>query len=498
MNDAETVADAPKPQHAALSWRDFPRSLWVWLAILAATFALPALYDAKTPTTKAGNAATTTSASFAELSQAEYQARLALSPLLSGQPTRDPRTGKTISTTQMASAAYRRLAETKNGVVSARKTLVLEHRDKKPLNDAFLTGVLAKNLSKRGEKAGAIATELAFWRTLYGNAAQPVDASSVDAYIKRVKSYNLGLLEPVAIADVYEKAGRIVDADRVRKTFGDKATFDALRLVVIFAVLGIAALVGFVFLILFASSWRGNNWRNVGRVAQVDAAPAPFAGLIDVFVAYLALLKGVGLLIGAIPALNTASPVALSAGVYVGTGILSALYLWNRAQAGKWSWEILGLRGANLGNIVYGVAGYCAALPITLALGAFNNAVFKKDDSNLSPNPVLPMIAGEENPVGRIVLFLLVAVAAPIIEELFFRGVLYSALKTRFSTVACVVISAACFAVVHPMGDWLPIFGLGCLLATVRELRQSVVPGIVLHFCQNAMAFTLMSSLFSR
>ena len=219
---------------------------------------------------------------------------------------------------------------------------------------------------------------------------------------------------------------------------------------------------------------------------------------MDVFVAYLAISRGVGLLVGVLPLFDAVPPVYLSALVYVGTGVLAALYLAHQARTHRWNLPALGLGGINGTNILYGVAGYCAALPVTFLLGFLNTRFFKNSESALAPNPVLPMIAGEGSEIGRLVLFCLVAVAAPVFEELFFRGVLYPALKTRFPTVACVVISAACFAVVHPMGDWLPIFGLGCALATVRELRQSVVPGIVMHFCQNAMAFTLMSSVFGR
>ncbi|MBC7804777.1 MAG: CPBP family intramembrane metalloprotease [Akkermansiaceae bacterium] len=503
VGESASVADrSPTPD----PWR-VRVSFWIWLAILVLTYALPQLTSLEGRGAKivkqsgvAGNAA----ASFQELSQAELLTRVALAPLFSGQSTGAKRAGKDETFAAIATTAYRKIATGKKGVVSARKVLVLEHLQKKPLDNGFLTTVLARNLAERGEKSGAVGSEVALWRSLYGkNAAEEFDRANTDIIVGRVKALQLGLLEQQVLADVYTLAERTDQANRVQKALQDKVTFEVTRLFLLILLLGAGALVGVVFLIVFATAWASKKWNNVGRVRrEVNAKTAPptlpFGGLLDVFVAYLAITRGVGLIAGSIPGLDAASPVYVSAAVYIGTGILAALYLLSRARAGRWDLPLLGIRTAGFSDVLYGVAGYFAALPVVFALGALNNGVFKKNDSTLAPNPVLPMIAGEGSEVGRFVLFCLVAIAAPIIEELFFRGVLYGALKTRFSTVLAVVISAACFAIVHPMGDWLPIFGLGCVLATVRELRQSLVPGIVLHFCQNAMSFALMSSLFSK
>ncbi len=503
------ATDRPSP--APDPWRA-PASLWVWLVLLLATFAVPQISDwegrgAKIAKQSTAGAAPT--ASMPELLQAEYLTRLALSPIFSGQSTQGALSGGNAkSLADAATDAYRTIAVEKKGVLAARKVLVLEHLQKKPLDNAFLTGVLASNLSGRGEKAGPIGSEIALWRSLYGkNAARDFDRANTDLAVKRVRALDLGLLEKQALTDVYRLAGRDADADRTRKSLQDKITSDVTRLILVILLLGVGALAGIAFLVLFAVAWAGKKWNLVGRIrrepvavfAKVDLPSAlPFGSLLDVFVAYLALSRGMGLIAGIIPGLESVSDVYLSAGVYVGSGGIAALYGLSRARAERWDLPRLGMRTAGLRDVLYGVAGYCAALPVLFTLAALNNAFFKKTESALAPNPVLPMIAGEGSEIGRVVLFCLVAIAAPIVEELFFRGVLYSALKARFSTALAVILSAACFAVAHPMGDWLPIFGLGCVLATVRELRQSLIPGIVLHFLQNAVAFTMMSSLFGK
>ncbi len=485
----------------AAAWR-IPASLWVWLAVLVATYALPQLLVVHGSGEKLVRESGMSSASFAQLGQAEYQTRLALVPEFAASPAKNPRTGKAPPFAQVASNAYRDVARTGDGVASVRKVFVLDHLLKKPLDEKLLTDTLAPNLSKRGAKAGAIGTEIAFWRALYGtNAASPFGKSDADPAIARLKTYNLGILEEQAIADVYTRAGRPADAKRVTGELRAKATGEVLRLVILIVVLMCAGLLGLVFWVMFLAAVRNKRWDRIGRIRQVGNLPgaAPNGGaLLDIFVAYLTISRGVGLAVGFLPLPRDVSPILLSASVYVGTGIVSIWYLLYQARRGGWNLSALGLRPVKGVEVWYGIAGYCAALPLTFALGQLNSQVFKDSQSSLTPNPVLPMIAGEGSMGGRIVLFLLVALAAPIIEELFFRGVLYSALKTRFSTVACILLSGACFAVVHPMGDWLPIFGLGCLLGTVREVRQSIVPGIAVHFCQNAMAFLLMSSMFGR
>jgi membrane protease YdiL (CAAX protease family) len=115
---------------------------------------------------------------------------------------------------------------------------------------------------------------------------------------------------------------------------------------------------------------------------------------------------------------------------------------------------------------------------------------------NTTPNPVLPLLTADNGLVGRLLIFAMISVGAPFFEELFFRGALFGALRARFPWVASAVISAILFAIVHPPVNWLPIFGLGFGMATMREMRQSLVPSIVAHFLQNTASFVFLSLLF--
>jgi len=91
-------------------------------------------------------------------------------------------------------------------------------------------------------------------------------------------------------------------------------------------------------------------------------------------------------------------------------------------------------------------------------------------------------------PLGVLALVL----AAPVAEEIFFRGWLQSALAEREPhSVAPVVLTAALFAVVHPVESFVPVFILGLLTGYLRRRSGGVTAGILAHALHNAAAVFL-------
>ena len=105
-----------------------------------------------------------------------------------------------------------------------------------------------------------------------------------------------------------------------------------------------------------------------------------------------------------------------------------------------------------------------------------------------------------------VTIFVLGCVAAPIVEETMFRGVLYRHLRDSTGR-AGLVVSILCsalgssflFAVIHPQGiAFAPILtGLAVGFCLAREWRGTLVPCIVAHALTNALALTLNVVLFS-
>ena len=107
----------------------------------------------------------------------------------------------------------------------------------------------------------------------------------------------------------------------------------------------------------------------------------------------------------------------------------------------------------------------------------------------------LPFPGGAAATVGVALAFLGVAVAGPIAEELYFRGLLQGALAPSGQVVA-VGVTAALFAAVHFVPAAIPVLAVyGVLLGLVRSRTDSIVPGAVAHALNNAVAIALAIAL---
>jgi CAAX protease family protein len=83
---------------------------------------------------------------------------------------------------------------------------------------------------------------------------------------------------------------------------------------------------------------------------------------------------------------------------------------------------------------------------------------------------------------------IVVAVLAPIVEELTYRGVGF-ALLLRFGTLMAVMGTALAFAADHGLVEGFPaLFLFGIAVALVRLRTGSIYPGMMLHACFNAFA----------
>src|SRR5919204_351974 len=108
------------------------------------------------------------------------------------------------------------------------------------------------------------------------------------------------------------------------------------------------------------------------------------------------------------------------------------------------------------------------------------------------------------NGVGLLVLALLVtAVAAPICEEIFFRGMLFRLLRRRLALWAAVLLSALAFALAHASPAvslaLLPSFTyMGVILALVYVRTGWLTNSILLHGMNNALVTVVAFNLATR
>lgn len=87
---------------------------------------------------------------------------------------------------------------------------------------------------------------------------------------------------------------------------------------------------------------------------------------------------------------------------------------------------------------------------------------------------------------------------APVVEELFFRGLLYPVLNRLAGTVFSLVITSALFALLHGSQlafSWAPLLALflvGLALTLVRARYRSVTACILMHMAYNATLFAFL------
>lgn len=89
------------------------------------------------------------------------------------------------------------------------------------------------------------------------------------------------------------------------------------------------------------------------------------------------------------------------------------------------------------------------------------------------------------------VQILLIAVAAPVAEEVCFRGMLYGGLRERLPRVGAALIAGLMFGALHAatgVSAVPPLVAFGFVLCLLYEKTGSIVPGILLHMLNNSVA----------
>ena len=79
-----------------------------------------------------------------------------------------------------------------------------------------------------------------------------------------------------------------------------------------------------------------------------------------------------------------------------------------------------------------------------------------------------------------------IVIISPIIEEVFFRGVIFSTLREVMGIKIGLVLQAVLFAFIHgEINAVFPIFVSGLVLAYVYYRTRSILPSIIIHSFQN-------------
>ena len=134
-----------------------------------------------------------------------------------------------------------------------------------------------------------------------------------------------------------------------------------------------------------------------------------------------------------------------------------------------------------------GLWGYCALLPCMLPALLIAQGLSSGDAPG---HPLVETVLKDADPVGLMSVGLAVIIAAPIGEELLFRGFLYRALRQHVKVPLALAMTGGLFAILHMSpAQWLPYTVLGVAFGWIYERVGSLWAPIVLHALWNAVMY---------
>ncbi|MCX7799485.1 MAG: CPBP family intramembrane metalloprotease [Fimbriimonadales bacterium] len=158
----------------------------------------------------------------------------------------------------------------------------------------------------------------------------------------------------------------------------------------------------------------------------------------------------------------------------------------------------IGVDARRLGpNLLWGLGAAVANIPVLVFAVLFGQFLFPNLPA--PEHPITNEIAKGGWAVAAAVLFL-GAVVAPIVEEIWFRGLLLPAMVRSMGGVfGGVFFSSLLFAMVHPTGvpAWPALAAIGAMAALLTFQTRSLVPSIVMHAVHNGTLLALNLLLFA-
>jgi len=134
------------------------------------------------------------------------------------------------------------------------------------------------------------------------------------------------------------------------------------------------------------------------------------------------------------------------------------------------------------------------AVVMVVLIAVFSALFYLFGDRATTTMPWKP-IAASPNWYDSLGLLLLGLLMAPVAEEVFFRGMLYNALRRRLHVVVAAPVQAIIFGLSHHFGpaDTTGVALIGLALALLYEWRKTLVAPVLMHALVNALAMVIMA-----
>ncbi|NET06371.1 MAG: CPBP family intramembrane metalloprotease [Symploca sp. SIO2B6] len=134
--------------------------------------------------------------------------------------------------------------------------------------------------------------------------------------------------------------------------------------------------------------------------------------------------------------------------------------------------------------IFWGLGGYFVALPLVIVVSLINQQLWQGQGGS---NPILPLALEGRDNVALLIFFLTACAAAPIFEEIIFRGFLLPSLTRYLPVWSSIIASSLLFAIAHlSLSEVLPLATLGIVLGVVYTRSRNLLAPMLLHSLWNS------------
>jgi len=132
----------------------------------------------------------------------------------------------------------------------------------------------------------------------------------------------------------------------------------------------------------------------------------------------------------------------------------------------------------------WGFGGYCIALPIVIIVSLINQQIWQGQGGS---NPLLEIALKSRDSLAIAIFFSTAGIAAPIFEEILFRGFLLPSLTRYLPGWTAIVTSSFIFAAAHlSLSEIIPLTALGSILGFVYSRERNLLAPILLHSLWNS------------
>ncbi|ACK66527.1 Abortive infection protein [Rippkaea orientalis PCC 8801] len=134
--------------------------------------------------------------------------------------------------------------------------------------------------------------------------------------------------------------------------------------------------------------------------------------------------------------------------------------------------------------IVWGIGGYLVALPLVIIVSLINQQLWNGQGGS---NPLLSLALEAQDSLVLAIFYVTASLAAPVYEEIIFRGFLLPSLTRYIPVWAAIGLSSLIFALAHlNLSEVLPLAILGIVLGVVYTRSRNLLSSMLVHSLWNS------------